>query len=145
MPEVSKKAFLATLDTINFGEWEHEFEWKSDYLLLYRLRGDTMSPYYPQGSVIIADTRERWPRDGELYLCQFPLGTTGKKWGPQVAYISWSYNDGKAGFRIKDNRIETEYDKQPPRIRSVTQEEYKAQQVEWILGRVWGVLGRFVL
>lgn len=143
MPTASKKALSKIFDTINFEGWEDELEWKNDHILICRLGCRSMAPYYPEGSIIIADTRERWPLDGDIYLLQFPYGTKGQKMAPQVAKLFYHYDRGKAGIRVVDNRSETAIDKEYPRIMPLEPEEIKTRKIKWILGRVWGVLNRF--
>jgi len=103
-----------------------------------------MAPYFPEGSIIVADTRERWPRDGELYLVQFNVDKAGKqKWAPQVVQVFYHLSLSKPGLMVSDNRPESKIDPVNPRIIYTEPEEFEARRIKWILGRVWGVLKRF--
>ncbi len=140
MQENTGQASPAIQDTIHFGEWEHEFKRHKDYLLIHELGANTMAPFCPAGSIIIADIRERWPMDGELYLVQFDFGKTGKKWSPQVAEVFWHHDLRSTSLKVRDSRVPP---RETPLIIPLEPVELEARRIKWILGRVWGVLKRF--
>lgn len=140
MQESTSKALPTIRDITDFGEWGREFKRHKDYLLIHELRANTMAPFCPAGSIIIADTRERWPMDGELYLVQFDFGKTRQKWAPQVAEIFWHHDLRSTSLKVMDSRIPP---RETPFIMPIEPEELESRKIRWILGRVWGVLKRF--
>ncbi len=107
---------------------EDGFVWKDEHIFLHRLGVNTYKPLIPAGSILLVDSRSRWPIDGSLYLLRF-----GTAW-PQIALITpWRNEKRQFGFNVWLEGLERKASFFEHEVR-----EGKDRVVEWVLGRIIG-------
>jgi len=108
------------------------FVWKDEHIFMHRLSVNTYQPLIPAGSILLVDSRSRWPISGNLYLLRFGDLFAGD---PQMAFISAGRTrESQFGFHVWLEGLQ--------RKASFFEHEVpigKDRVVEWVLGRIIGV------
>ena len=98
-----------------------------------------MSPWIPQGSVVLVDTTKKWPLSNELYLVRYHLSLA-----PQLKRIHWiKPTAGKPHkLELRDEHVYYGQKKQREHY-GLKPEEWETREIKWIMGRVMGVVAMY--
>lgn len=136
--EAYKERLLPAITKLGFDEWEEIFRTRKDDILVHRVDINTMIPWIPKGSVALVDTTKKWPLSGELYLVDYCIAQ------PMLKRIVWTKAAGKPYvLELREEYIPYGGKKQRPDRHTVSLEELEIRKLDWIIGRVIGVVAMY--